>query len=248
MKPRGPLGPEPRADVEHELSFHLEARARELIAAGFSPADARREARRRLGDARWSVSECRRIDRRVEQRRQMRRYQTDLRDDVWFAVRQFRRHPKCWAVIGLTLVVGLAASTSLFAVVDGVLLKPLPYPEAARLVRLKTWSLRGEFVTLRERATTMEVAAYYPVPRAVTVGVDGQPARLSAAGVPANLSSVLGVTPVAGRMSTDEEMRVGAPGIVGGSTSMDVRHGGLVADPRRPCRMSPPGARCGSIR
>ena len=79
----------------------------------------------------------------------MRRYLTDRRDEVWLAGRQFRRHPKCWAVIGLTLVVGLAASTSLFAVVDGVLLKPLPYPEAARLVGLQPQRVMfGVFTTL----------------------------------------------------------------------------------------------------
>ena len=66
----------------------------------------------------------------------MSAYLSDIKDDVWFACRQFRRQPRYWAVIVITLVVGIASSTSLFAVVDGVLLKPLPYHDPDRLIRL----------------------------------------------------------------------------------------------------------------
>jgi hypothetical protein len=58
----------------------------------------------------------------------------DLKNDVRFAFRQFRRQPRFWAVIALMRVVGIASTTSIFAIVDGVLLKPLPYREPGRMV------------------------------------------------------------------------------------------------------------------
>lgn len=140
-----------------------------------------------------------------------------LLQDLRFALRQFARRPGFWAVIVLTLVVGTSASTSLFAVVDGVLLKPLPYSEPDRLVRLTTSNLRGEYFYLRERATTMDIAAYYPTPREVTVNVGDEPLRLAATGVTADLMDVLGVRPILGRPFTVDEARVGGPGIVGGT-------------------------------
>ena len=203
-------------DVRDEVEFHIDARARELIDQGWDPPSAHDEARRVFGDPHAVLVECRHINRQLEQERRMNAYLSDIRDDVWFACRQFRRQPRYWSVIVLTLVVGIAASTSLFAVVDGVLLKPLPYPNPDRLVRIQSWNLRGEYVHLRERAKTFSVAAYYPAPREVTVSIGGEPARLSASGVTADLFDVLGVQPALGRGFTAQEMREGGTGVPGG--------------------------------
>ena len=203
-------------DLRDEVEFHIDARARELIDQGWDPASADDEARRVFGDAHDVLVECRRINRQFEQERRMSAYLSDIKDDVWFACRQFRRQPRYWAVIVLTLVVGIAASTSLFAVVDGVLLKPLPYPSPERLVRVQTWNLRGEYVHLRERAKTLSVAAYYPAPREVTVSIGGEPARLSASGVTADLFDVLGVQPALGRGFIEQETQEGGTGVPGG--------------------------------
>ena len=140
-----------------------------------------------------------------------------LRNDVAFALRQFGRQPRFFAVVALTLIVGIAASTSIFAVVDGVLLRPLPYPDSARLVRLDTSSFRGEYYHLRQQATTLDVAAYYPAPMEVTVNLGDEPVLLPGAGVTADLFDVLGVRPALGRGFTAEEMLTDGPGIVGGT-------------------------------
>ncbi len=140
-----------------------------------------------------------------------------LRNDIVFACRQFARQPRFFGVVALTLIVGIAASTSIFAVVDGVLLRPLPYPDSTRLVRLDTSSFRGEYYHLREQATTMDIAAYYPAPREVTVNVGDQPMSLPGAGVTADLFDVLRVRPALGRGFTREEMLTDGPGIVGGT-------------------------------
>ncbi|HVS22712.1 MAG TPA: ABC transporter permease [Gammaproteobacteria bacterium] len=147
----------------------------------------------------------------------MVRYLDTLRQDVAFALRQFARRPSFWASIVATLVVGIAASTVIYAVVDAVLLRPLPYPDPDRLVRVAHWQLRGEYFYLRERATTLEVAAYYPVAQEVTVNADSTPLRVPAAGVTSDLFDVLRVRPALGRGFTAEEMRPDGPGIQGGT-------------------------------
>src|SRR6185503_13813580 len=137
--------------------------------------------------------------------------------DVTHVVRQFGRQTRFWSVVFATLVVGTAASTCIFAVVDGVVLKPLPYRSPERLLELNTSSLRGEYVELKKRAQSFDVAAYYPARPEVTVNTESAPARLAAAGVTHELFDVLGVRPALGRAFTEEETRPGGPGIVGGT-------------------------------
>ena len=76
----------------------------------------------------------------------------ELGRDIRFAVRQAVRHARFWSVLFVTLVVGIASSTTIYAVADGVLFKPLPYPEPDRLVELRTWQYRGEYAELARRA------------------------------------------------------------------------------------------------
>jgi predicted permease len=204
------------ADLRDEVEFHLDARARELIDKGWDAPSAHDEARRVFGNPGPVFDECRRIDRQLEQERRMSAYLADIKDDVWFAWRQIRRQPRYWAVVVLTLVVGIAASASLFAMVDGVLLKPLPYPQPEQLVRIQSWNLRGEYINLRDRSKTMAVAAYYPAPMEVTVSIGGKPARLPAAGITADLLDVLRVRPRLGRGFTAAEMHEGGTGVAGG--------------------------------
>jgi putative ABC transport system permease protein len=144
-------------------------------------------------------------------------YFEELGRDVAHAFRQFGRQARFWSTVFATLVVGIAASTCIFAVVDGVVLKPLPYRDPEHLIALNTWSLRGEYVELSKRAQTFDVAAYYPGRIEVTVNTGAEPARLAAAGVTHDLFDVLGVRPALGRAFTEDETRPGGPGIVGGT-------------------------------
>jgi putative ABC transport system permease protein len=147
----------------------------------------------------------------------MTQYFEGLFHDVSHVLRQFVRQPRFWSTVFVTLVVGITASTCIFAVVDGVVLKPLPYRSPDRLVELVTWSLRGEYQELTKRAQTFDVAAYYPGRPEVTVNAGTEPARLPAAGVTHELFDVVGVRPALGRAFTEEETRPGGPGIVGGT-------------------------------
>ena len=124
------------AAVDDELSFHVDMLTDELIAEGRSPEGAREEAMRRFGDIHVVRQRCYDIstDREVSVRRI--ELWTTLKNDVVYATRALRRTPAFSTVILVTLALGIGATTAIFSVVRGVLLRPLPFPNAEQLVRL----------------------------------------------------------------------------------------------------------------
>jgi hypothetical protein len=115
-------------DLEDELRFHLERRAEAYGADGLAGDEARREADRRFGNALALREQCRdawtfpRLEALVR--------------DARIALRALRKSPVFAIVTVLSLGIGIGANVAMFSLVDGVLLRPLPYPEADRLVRL----------------------------------------------------------------------------------------------------------------
>jgi hypothetical protein len=93
-----------RGDIEDELQFHIEARTRELVDAGWPPRAAEEEAHRLFGDRDSIAAECREINARFEQRRQMHAYLSGIAADLHFALRGFRRTPVLTVIMVLTLV------------------------------------------------------------------------------------------------------------------------------------------------
>ena len=130
------FGPEPKADVDAELAFHVEMRARELIEQGVPPERARALALRRFGDYDSSRAACVEISKRRERRMARTEYMTELRQDVGYALRMLRRAPGFTAVALTTLALGIGANSAIFSVVHGVLLAPLPFRDADRLYRV----------------------------------------------------------------------------------------------------------------
>ena len=115
--------------LEKELRFHLDQHANELIAKGHSSDEARRQARLALGGPEQVKENCR--DARGT------RWLEDLLQDFRYAVRTLRKQPSFAAVALLTLALGSSATTIMFTVVNGVLLKPFRYRDPGGLIRLQ---------------------------------------------------------------------------------------------------------------
>src|SRR6185436_8697509 len=96
--------------------------------------EARRLAATQFGGRAAIERRCAAIVRRRERRLRWRRAWTSLGNDALFAVRRLRRRPKFAAVAILTMALGIGAATAIFSIVDGVLLRPLPFDEPDRLV------------------------------------------------------------------------------------------------------------------
>src|SRR5450631_1153034 len=115
--------------LDKELRFHLDQYATDLIEQGHDPEEARRQARLALGGPEQVKETCR--DARGT------RWLEDFWHDLRYAVRTLRQKPGFAAVALLTLGLGTGATTVMFTVINGVLLKPLSYPDPDRLVALQ---------------------------------------------------------------------------------------------------------------
>ena len=131
------------ADVDAELAFHIQGRIDALVAAGMSRTEAEREAWSRLGDFRAIESEVERLERRRRRRRTLRERIEDLMNDLRYAVRTLLRQPLFSLVIVATLTLGIGATAAIFHAVDRAVLRPVPYPDADRIVFVGMKRLRG---------------------------------------------------------------------------------------------------------
>jgi predicted permease len=192
--------------MQDEFRFHLDMEADDLARAGLPRHEARRRAALAFGGA----------EAYKDAAREARRWSwlDDVGRDARYACRQLRRAPGFAAVVVATLAVGVAATSTIFSIVNGVLLRPLPYEDPGRLVAVAGLSYKGEFVQLRDHARTLAVGGY-GVPRQVSLTGSGDPVRLTAVPATPEMFAVLGVAAEHGRTFAADEGRAGAtPAIV----------------------------------
>ncbi len=177
-------------ELDEELEFHVEHRTEALVRDGLSPAQARDAALRELGSLTRVREDC-------QDTWRVRWIETTFQD-VGYGARLLRKNPAFTAVAAITLALGIGANTAMFSLVNGILLRPLPYPEPDRLVRITGSYPQGGLVALRQQATTMDVASYAEGHDFNMTG-RGDPVRLTGTRVSAELFSILGVRAAVGR-------------------------------------------------
>src|SRR6187200_226329 len=143
--------------------------------------------------------------------------------EIRFALRQVMKNPAFSAVAIITLALGIGANTAIFSIINAVLLRPLPYPDADRIMVLNESSGPGQdysvalpdYFNWRNDNTVFEhLAATHKESRNLS-GIPGRdPERISCASVTRNFFRVIGVSPEIGRIFSEDEDKVGAPPVV----------------------------------
>lgn len=197
--------------IRDEIQFHVDQLIESYIAVGMSRADAERRAFLEFGNV--AATEERVKDARG-------RWLEDLGKDIRYSLRTFSRNRGFAAVAVLSLALGLGAAIAIFSVCDAVLLRPLPYRDADRVVLISQMS-GGDtssiswlnYLDLRDRSQTFDSMS---CAQPVRVGVTGLgPARrVDGRMVCANFFDVLGVRLPLGRGFRPEDDEVGAPPVV----------------------------------
>jgi putative ABC transport system permease protein len=221
-------GSDIEADVDDEVRFHLEMRARVYEARGLPSDDARRAAAERFGDVQGIGGALRAHDRRRERGRRRQEYMSDLTNDLRYGLRAFVRAPAFTTVALLTIALGIGATTAIYSVVQAVILRKLPYPESDRLVKvwmdnrrtglkedLHSWP---NYADLRDQNRVFSgMALYYTGGYNLTTGCrenECEPQRVRALVSTPDMFNVLRVSPALGRGFTAGEDEPGRDGVV----------------------------------
>ena len=188
-------------ELDEEIEQHLDDRYRELIAGGMSADEAAHLVREEVRG--WTPT---------------RAYFDGIGGDLRFTLRTLRKHPGFTAVVLLTIALGIGVNAAIFSVVNGVVLRPLPYRDADRLVAV--WGnlhrpgveeipgSAGEFVDYRDQSHAFEqIAAYDTLGFNLTSG--SEPERVEGAVVAASLFPLLGVSAEVGRTFAAGEEQAG---------------------------------------
>ena len=201
-------------DMDAELLFHIKSHAEDLVRRGVPEADAIRQARIALGG----------IESQKDAMRDSvgHRWSDELWLDLRYAARMLGKNPTFTLVIVLTLALSIGANSAIFSLIDGVLLKPLPYPRAEQIARvfyrstsypkfpLNPW----DFLDFRGRNRSFESFAIYTHADVQLSGMGSDPVKLSTFQISSGYFRVLGVQPARGREFDFSEERPGNGNVV----------------------------------
>jgi predicted permease len=193
------------SELEAELESHLEAIAEESIRQGMAPEEARRVARREFGG--------------LEQTKELYREQRGLPsletflEDIRFGARMLAKNPGFTIVAVLTLALGIGANAAIFSVVDAVLLRPLAYKDADRLVTIlhngDNPVAVANYIDWRDQSSSFEAMGAADYWSANLSGIDS-PEHILGLSVTQSLLTLLGVEPLLGRLFVAGEDQKGA--------------------------------------
>src|SRR3954467_15772231 len=198
-------------DIDEELRLHIEMETESNVRRGMSHSEARRAAILSFGnfdamrDAAYGVRGGGLME--------------TLLQDIRYGARVLARHKGFTAVAVLTLALGIGANTAIFSVVNELLLRPLPYRDAERVMMLwevtpegrhQNTTSRANFMGWREQSQSFEAIAAFSDQRANLTGV-GDPEEVSTQMASSGLFKVLGVDAILGRTFTRDDIQPGAP-------------------------------------
>lgn len=188
-----------------EMEFHIESLAQDFAAQGMSEVEARAAARRKFGNMTQKSEDSRSV--------WLVRWWSDLAQDLRYSFRGMRREAGFTAFTILIAGLGIGASSTVFSVVNALLLRPLPFHDPGRLVwisNLDDWTSTQteQYSDLRELNRSFSDLAgwsgfYHPGDNQLTGA--GEPERLTSVPVTGNFFALLGVQPLIGRPFTSEE-------------------------------------------
>ena len=233
-------------EVEEEILTHLTIRAERLMALGMSPKEAKDEALRRFGPL--DESKARLVEAAEHREESMRRqeYLAEIRQDLSFAARTLVRN-KGWAAVAIiTLALGIGATTAVWSAASTLLLHPLPYPDARRIVNVNllptTGNSTGVDVAItapaklirawqRDSRAFEALQPYSSMTRTLGPGVDGEEVVVTR--VQPTFAGFAGERPLIGRNLMESDVRNRAPVALLGEALWRTRFG---ADPTIPGR------------
>ena len=209
-------------ELAKEIASHLALLEEEFMRRGMSADEARLAARRALGGVE-QAKELHRGERSL-------RWLDDTKRDVHYAARMLRRNPGFAIVAILTLALGIGANTAIFSVVHSLLLKPLPYKDSDRLVRLvatvpaaqspnaqprRSGGINvAELLEIRSRSRLLTQTAFTGGPVFMTLRGRGESARLQGQRVSPGLFATLGEQALVGRVFGAPEEAPGAASVI----------------------------------
>jgi predicted permease len=198
-------------DLDDELRFHLDMETEYQMRMGLSEGDARRRAQREFGG----------VERYRDESRDARGVSAveDFLRDLKVGARSLSRAPGFALVSIFTVALGIATTTAVFSIIDGILLRPLPYPNPDQLIRIYERSpeypassfTAPNFFDLERHSKTLRAAAYYASDEFTVLGLS-QPVRVNSARVSERFFDVMGVRPAHGRGFVVGESRQGGGG------------------------------------
>ena len=202
------------SDIDEELRLHVEMETEANVERGMSPREARRAALQSFGnfDSMRDTAYVVRGGGIME----------TFLQDVRYGARVLAKHKAFTAVAVLTLALGIGANTAIFSVVNELLLRPMPYRDAERVVMLwevtpggrrQNTTSRANFRAWREQGQSFESVAAFSDQRLNLTGA-GEPEEVSVQLATPDLFKVLGVEPIHGRVLTEEDGRAASAGVV----------------------------------
>src|SRR5919108_324184 len=198
-------------ELDEELKFHLERQVEKYVQTGLSRDEALRRACVEFGGVELAKEECR--DARGV------RFLEGLFQDVRYGVRMLRKSPGFTAVAVLTLAMGIAASTTIFSVVESVLWRPLPFPDSEHLTALwstnlkQTWRVEpvsaADYLDWRAQSSAFTSLAAFGWPERRTLTGNGGAELVWGMFVSADFFDILRVSPSMGRSFRPDEEQTG---------------------------------------